>query len=304
MSTRVSKKHRMEWLAWRACRGVLRALPMRAALGLGAGLAMVGQEVFGWRKAETRRRIAQVYPEQPSVWRERVRREALRNLGRNFVELLWADRLDEGWIAAHVTEGGVHEQLQEARGKGKGVLLVIAHTGNWDLAATVISRYKIPICFIARKQKNTLTYEALQSIRQQRGGTVVDRDDPRLIRKLLAFLAENGMVVILVDIRARGAGEQLSFLGQPCQVANGLGLLAGKSGAEVVPVALFRKGRCHIWRPLPARRLPARADKPARKALLQSCLTDLGAEVRKHPESYFWFNKRWVLEKPDPKQNP
>jgi lauroyl/myristoyl acyltransferase len=30
--------------------------------------------------------------------------------------------------------------------------------------------------------------------------------------------------------------------------------------------------------------------------LLQGCLDDLGSEVLRRPESYFWFNKRWVLQ--------
>lgn len=299
MSREVSKKHRLEWLAWRGFRGLMRLLPLRVSLGLGAGLAVAAQDVFGWRKAETRKRIRQVFPDQPEAWRERVRREALRNLGRNFVELLWADRLDDAWLAESVDEAEILEQLTAARAKGKGVLLVIAHAGNWDLAGTVGCRRGLPMCFIARKQKNALTYEALQAIRQHSGGTVVDRDDPRLIRKLLGFLAENGVVAILVDIRARGEGEAHEFLGQPCRVSNGLGLLAAKSGAEVVPAALTRSGRSHYWHAFPARSLPPKAEKSARRTLLQSCLSDLSGELLAHPESYFWFNKRWVLDEPE-----
>lgn len=127
---------------------------------------------------------------------------------------------------------------------------------------------------------------------------MVERDDPKLIRKLLAFLADNGIVAILIDIRARQAGDSFRFLGEKAWVANGLGLLAAKSGAEVVPVYLGREGRKEqIWKPLPARRLePGATGKTERNQLLQSCLDDLGAEILQNPQSYFWFNKRWVLE--------
>jgi KDO2-lipid IV(A) lauroyltransferase len=224
-----------------------------------------------------------------------IRKEAVRNLGRTITELIRSKDLYEP-----VTEGmeETFAAFRTALEKKKGLLLVIVHSGNWDLAGIRTVKEGYPMCFVARQQKNKRTYDLLIQAREQSGGMVIDRDDPRLIRKLLGFLAENGIVVVLVDIRARQSGDRYHYLGKEACLANGLGLLAAKSGAEVVPVHLGRKGRDnHIWKPFPARRLePESKDKTARRELLQSCLDDLGAEVVKNPESYFWFNKRWVLE--------
>lgn len=276
----------------------MRALPFPAATRLTATLAYLLQEIFGWRKKTTDRRIAQVLPGTPPAERGRIRKQAARNLGRNLCEILKADQLDAAWIREHIDDTAALTALKEARAAGKGVLLVIAHSGNWDLAGTVVCRRGLPMCFIARTQKNPLTYQALQNARQHSGGLVLDRDDPKLIRKLLPFLAENGVVAILIDIRARGAGEAHTFLNHPCRLANGLGLLAAKSGAPVLPVALYRAphGK-HIWQPAPLRHLPEIPNrKTARSALLQGCLDDLSPILLSHPESYFWYNKRWVLE--------
>ena len=291
----VRLKHRLEHAGFQAVRALLRRLPACLSYRLMETMAVTAHEVFGWRKSSTRQRLAQVFPDRPERERGRIRREAVRNLARNLVDLI---RGPERVEAEFPGREEAFEAFRRARGKGRGMLLVIVHSGNWDLVGVQTARAGFPMCFIARKQKNDLTYQELIRVREAGGGEVVDRDDPGLIRKLLAFLAGNGVVAILVDIRARTPGRAWEFLGQPAWVANGLGLLAAKSGAEVVPMYLGREGRSRlIWKTFPARRLPG-GGREGRDALLQSCLDDLGGEVLRHPESYFWFNKRWVLEPP------
>ncbi|MGA0332432.1 MAG: lysophospholipid acyltransferase family protein [Kiritimatiellia bacterium] len=291
----MSLKHHLEYAFLRGCIGLIRLLPRNGAYATLEKMALLAHRGFGWRKESTVRRIAKVCPERSPEEQMRIREEAVRNLGRNLTELIRADKAEEVEISG---ERETFAAFRAAREKGRGILLVIVHSGNWDLAGLRTVREGFPMCFIAREQKNPLTYELLVRVREQNGGSVVDRDDPRLIRKLLSFLADNGIVAILIDIRARQAGDAFRYLGQEAWLANGLGLLAAKSGAEVVPVFLGREGRDrHIWKPLPARRLePGSTGKTERNALLQSCLDELGAEVQTHPESYFWFNKRWVLE--------
>ncbi len=291
-------RHLLEYSVFLLFRGLVRTLPFRAATRMTAFLAEHLQETFGWRKDVTTRRIAEVFPDLPPGEQIRIRKQAARNLGHNFCEILNADTLDDAWADKNIEAESAVAALEQARQAGKGVLLVITHFGNWDLAGTIACRRGIPMCFIARTQKNPLTYQALQTARQHSGGLVLDRDDPKLIRKLLPFLADKGVVAILIDIHARGAGEAHTFLNRPCRLANGLGLLAAKSGAAVLPVALYRDpaGK-HIWAPAAVRHFDPSTDKKAAKAqLLQSCLDDLSPFILAHPESYFWYNKRWVLE--------
>lgn len=274
---------------------LIRRLPANVAYGLMERLVLFVHETAGWRRASTKARIATVFPEKAAPAQRGIRRHAVRNFARTLTELIRSGRDPEMHIEG-MTQ--TFDAFARAREKGKGVLLVIVHSGNWDLAGVRTVQEGFPMCFIARSQKNPLTYQALVGVREQNGGSVVDRDDPRLIRKLLAFLAENGIVAVLIDIRARQAAERFDYLGHPAWLANGLGLLAAKSGAEVVPVFVGRHDRhTHFWKPMTPRRLEAgHTGKAERHVLLQSCLDDLGREVRNHPESYFWFNKRWVLE--------
>jgi KDO2-lipid IV(A) lauroyltransferase len=287
-------KHVLEVGLYRTMKGLLRVLPETPAFAMAEGLALFAHRVCGWRRESTRMRLEQVFPGKSEQERKAIRLEAVRNLARNFVELVRMPS-DAGSRVTGIDE--TFEAFRAAREKGKGILLVIAHTGNWDLAGGLTSEEGFPMCFIARKQKNSVIYNELLEAREKGGGQVIDRDDPKLMRKVLTFLAENGIVAILVDIRARKPDNAWSFLGQDAWLSNGLGLLAAKSGAEVVTVHLRREGRKrHVWKPFPAQRLADPKDKAVRDVMLQTCLDQLGGECLRYPESYFWFNKRWVLE--------
>ena len=288
------KKQTLEYSAYRLVAACVRGLPERAATGVIQAVVLAAQDLFGWRRRETAGRLRQVFPLRATRERERIRRGALRNLARTITELI---RPPEDFDARVEGMDATFEAFRRARERGNGVLLVIVHSGNWDLAGVRTAREGFPMCFIARQQKNDKLYTELVRAREEGGGTVLDRDDPKLLRKTLAFLADNGIVAILIDIHARKPSKSWNFLGRPAWVSNGLGLLAAKSRAEVVPVYLGRQGRAgHIWKPFPARRLTPESTRAERDALLQSCFDDLGGEVEKNPESYFWFNKRWVLQ--------
>ncbi len=292
----MSIKHFAEYALLRCFVTLIQKLPQSWAYSCVEKVTLGMHSVFGWRKESTIERVAKVCAGETPEKQTWIRKEAVRNLGRNLTELIRNRKMEDVEIE------GMEETFRafdKARERDRGILLVIVHSGNWDLAGVRTVQEGFPMCFIARQQKNSLTYQMLVDVREQNGGTVVDRDDPKLIRKLLSFLGDNGIVAVLIDIRARQAGEKFEYLGQEAWLANGLGLLAAKSHAEVVPVFVGRRGRrAHVWKPLPARRFAdGKPSKAERNELLQSCLDDLGAEVLKNPESYFWFNKRWVLEK-------
>ena len=287
-------KQGIEFALYLLVRGVVKVLPESWAFCCMERLTWFVHQTGGWRREETHTRIQQVFPGKTDEEVKTLRKEAALNLGRTFTELL---RMPPDFNDRIQGNEETFDAFRTAREKGKGVLLVIVHSGNWDLAGVATAQQGFPMCFIARKQKNNRIYEDLVQAREKGGGTVIDRDDPRLIRKVLDMLSQNMIVAILVDIRARKPDAPYAFLGQDAWVSNGLGLLAAKSGAEVVPVYLGRAGRFrHLWKPFSALRLPPKSSRQERDELLQRCLEDLGGEVLLNPESYFWFNKRWVLE--------
>lgn len=293
-----TRKHRIEHAALSGICYILRVLPYKAGLGLMTVLAAIAHFVFGWRKEMARERIRQV---RSDLAEKEVRTTAWlswRNLCFNAVETVRMPKLTPEWVDDHVDAGSCFEDLSRETKANPGVILVIPHCGNWDLAGVVCGLKGIKSAFIARKQKNELTYKLLMEMREELDGVVLDRDDPALIKKITSELHAHKMVAILVDLRARTPGRTYDLFGHKAWLTNGLGLMASRSGAAVVPAFLHREGKDkHVWRLGEFKTL---ADfgkgKPAREALFQWCLDEISPHVLRHPESYFWVNKRWVLE--------
>lgn len=258
-------------------------------------LAWFVHQRMGWRREETQLRMRQLFPDRSSEELFVLRKEAVANLGRMFTELL---RMPADFEYRCEGKEKVLARFAKARERGKGLILVLTHCGNWEQAGVIAGRNGFPMGYIARTQQNNQIYQDLIATRENVGATVFDRDDPQLIRKALRFLKEkNGILALLVDIRDRTPDQAWSFLGQEAFLSNGLGFFAAMSGAEIIPLFLGRHGRSrHVWKIFPSRYLDRKASNQERDQLLQDCLDLLTAEILNHPESYFWFNKRWVLE--------
>ena len=300
-------KHRAEYAALRVVLVVFRLLPHRAALRAGSGLAALAHHGFGWRKAEAHRRIREVMgAELPEKEVHRIAWISFRNLVWNSVELARFHKLSETWFQAHYDTDATVELIRSKREEfQRGAILVIGHSGNWDLAAMYLARIGLPFVAIARAQKNPLTNQYLNRFREISGASVVDRADPQLLRTLIKELEAGKVIGILIDLRSKAPVAPSTFLGKPANLVNGLALLASGSGAPVIPIHLQRDGMDHHqWSAGEVFRIEDRKDKAARGRLLQDTLDILSQKVLDHPEGYFWYNKRWVLEPFEPNAAP
>ncbi|MGE5254411.1 MAG: lysophospholipid acyltransferase family protein, partial [Planctomycetaceae bacterium] len=80
------------------------------------------------------RNLALAFPEKGKEEREAIARSAFTNLGRVAAEFTFTPRLGEKNIRRYVFIEGV-ENFERARQKGKGVLFLTAHYGNWEWMA-------------------------------------------------------------------------------------------------------------------------------------------------------------------------
>ena len=77
-------------------------------------------------------------------------------------------------------------------------------------------------------------------------------------------------------------------------------MFAVRCGCPIVVAQMLREDGMHVFnhiatlRPDPA--APDRREEAAR--LTREVMALLDAEIRKHPENWFWYNKRWILEPP------
>jgi KDO2-lipid IV(A) lauroyltransferase len=293
-----SPVHRTEFALARSLERAVSLLPERAADRFGAsiGRALHG---LGIRRDTVDENLRIAFPDQSDEWRAEVRTAAYEHLGREAAAMLRLSKLDaKAVVNRTVTEGW--EELHEARSLGRGVILVTGHYGNWEIAAASVAARGVPIAAIVRRQGNRLVDERLQELRRNLGvETIYQGQAPTRVPRILRA---NGVVGIVGDQDARKSGVFTPFFNRPASTHRGPALFALRLNAPVFSCIARRLPGNDVRYEVRGRRVEVgrtgNLDEDVR-ALLTELSRRLEEEVRRAPEQYFWFHRRWKTRPPE-----
>lgn len=290
-------KHVVEYILLRGLTGVLNVLPRRAALALGWLIGAFFFFVLRWRAKEAERRLAEVYGERfTAAERRRIAWKSFRNICFNAVEAARFHRLTKEDIRSMPMYRAI-ETVHAANRKDGPLIIATIHTGNWDLAGVASRLDGMPIFSIARRQKNPLTDDLLNRMRNATGMEVV-LNDSRVLQNVVRKLKGGGVLAILPDVRSRTEGLQVDFLGGKANLGPGAALFAQMASCPIFPVVITRRGwsrhDARVFAPI--RPDPGTDKKADRQRMMEEMMSLFNQAVATEPEQYFWFNKRWVLD--------
>ena len=198
------------------------------------------------------------------------------------------DRLDR-YV---VFEG--EENLHRARASGKGVFILTAHFGNWELMAAAFTRRFSHSSIVVRPVDFRPADRLLTDLRTLYGSEIIPKQ--RGMRRILAALRKGRTVGILMDQNVDWYdGAFVPFLGKTACTNKGLALMALKTGAPVLPVLSVRRpdGRYGIVIE-PALDLRITGDKTRDVEDNTALFTEtISRFVRAYPDHWFWFHRRW-----------
>lgn len=290
-------RYRVEYILLRALSGALQVLPLRLSLCIAAGLAALVYRACPKRPAEARRRIAQVFPEKSPEEVDAIAYIGLRNLFFSAIETIKFPRFGARWIARHIDVGNFPERVEAHLKPGRGALFVIPHMGNWELAGLTAGRRGLKMFFLTGRQRNPLAEAYLNRVRAATGLEYIPRDE-KAVRTVLRNLQAGKIFGILPDVRMKTPGVPVKLFGYDAELPGGVALFARRTGVPIFLGHVRRVGWSHhIWAfEQPIWSDPA-SDSDRDAARISRCIADYFTEVvRSHPEQYFWYNKRWVLE--------
>jgi KDO2-lipid IV(A) lauroyltransferase len=285
-------RHRAEYALARALEGAVSALPEGAADAFGARL---GAAVYrmGIRRPVVEDNLRRAFPEASEAWLDGVARGAYRHLGREAAAMLRLSRLDRAAVVERTIPRG-WDELQGALAEGNGAILFTGHYGNWEIAAATVASRGVPVAAIVRRQGNAHVDRRLDETRRRLGiETVSQREAPSRIPRILR---RNGVVGIVGDQDARGAGILVPFFGRPASTHRGPALFALRFGAPVFACVARRLPGPGVRYEVSGTRVevPRTGDLEADvRALTERLTARLEAEIRVAPEQYFWFHRRW-----------
>jgi len=142
-------------------------------------------------------------------------------------------------------------------------------------------------------------YDWFVSQRQAMGLSIVPLG-PEASGTLLRVLRDGGLVGLLCDRDIAGGGVEVEFFGERTTMPAGPAMLALRTGAVVLPTAVYSgPGRDHtavIMAPVSTERTGALRADVAR--VTQAIARDLEVLIRRAPEQWHVFQPNWPSDRP------
>ena len=267
-------------------------LPHSAALSLGGSL---GRMVFSLNKDKSSKaiiRCSKFLGCSLEVAREVVAKSYI-NLGRSVVEFLnlakIGKKIDE-IVSVHDIEN-----LNDALACGRGVILLTAHLGNWELAAAYLGIKDYPMRAIGAEQRDARITKLISDIRASCGVETIGKGFD--LRGAIRCLQEGNILGVLLDQDAKDKGIIAPFLGQPASTPYGPVKLAMKMRSPIVPLFIVRrKDNTHhdlYFLTSLEERVKDFYDRPIEENV-RLCNDILSDWISRHPEQWLWLYPRWA----------
>lgn len=221
-------------------------------------------------------------------------RECFIMLGMNAADVILSRR----WTARELdelidVEG--FEHFEDAYGRGKGVIGLTGHIGNFELMAAWYSAVKnIPLSVIGRQLYDRRLDDLIVNNRRRFGLENIPSDASP--KKLLSVLKEGKMIGVLLDLdSSKVSGYFAPFFGRPANTAAGPVVIGRKTGSPVVPMAMFRRpDHGYLIKVLPSFEINNTDNKEADIIEgLTRCNRALEELIDYDPTQWMWIHDRW-----------
>ena len=224
-------------------------------------------------------------------------RRSFRNYVKSLFDFFRQLSVDPDLIEADALIEG-EEYLDAALARGKGVLLVTPHFGNWDLAAGLTAGRGYPMVALA-DQFTPPDVDRLVKHGRNRVGIGVVALDSGALRRTIGLLRRNVIVGVLADRPQRKGGVAVEFFGALAWLPTGPARFALRTGAALLFGYVGRRPGDRTffgaYAPLPIP--PLTGDERADIRLLTQAIARAMEELlRQYPDQWYMFRQMWPQE--------
>ncbi len=221
----------------------------------------------------------------------RITRKAYRAFGQNIIEISIIPRINKQYLEKyiHIENKG---NIEAAFKRGKGVIFLIVHEGNWELSNIICANLGFPFVLFVRDQGFPRLNALLNSYRLKQEAMIIHKDGGS--RQLIEALKSNQAVGMTVDQGGK-SGEIVKFFGRQASMSVGAVKLALKYDCSIIPVFYTRTRGPHTKVILDQVYTATRTADPWNdlKENLQRLINIYEKYIRKYPHEYLWTYKIW-----------
>lgn len=292
-------KRTLRYLALRAVAAIVGVLPPRVARALGRGLGALAFTLARRHREQALDSVALAFFDRDDVWRTRVAKDSFRHLGECAFELAahrWIDPVIDRYVEIPDADRQV---LDAAIGRGRGVVVVSGHVGNFELLARRVAMSGYSCATIARETSDPRTTALIERFRDTGWLATIWRGTDGAARAMLRQLRRGGILGMLIDQDTDVQGVFVDFFGRPAFTPRAAADLALHTGAAVLISFIHRRsdgGHAISIREVDP---PSTGDRERdAREWTQTLTRAIEAEIRRVPQEWVWIHKRWKTRPP------
>ena len=227
---------------------------------------------------------------------ERIARNCFKNLGISVVEMIRWKKIDEKEFVKNISVEGI-ENYREALKKGRGLVFIGAHFGNWELLGIAISLLFQKGYLVARKLDNPYIHQKIEHLRTSAGNRVINKNDA--FWEMIKLLKKGELVGVLMDQNVdRREGVFVPFFGRPACTNKGLAMIVLKTKTPMVPIFMVRlqdgSHRIIVKPEIPLVQTgDLKHDIRQNTAHINLAIEEM---VRQYPDQWLWMHRRWKTQ--------
>ena len=239
MSVQESAGETATYLLYRFMSWIGPIIPVKTGRSLYARAGRLFYKLAAGTRAVVAANQAQVLgrpPEDPLV--QASTREAFALYGRYWFDTFNILGWDDEAIAAAFRFDGI-EHVEKGLAEGKGVVIALPHTGNWDVGGRAMGLRVAPVVSVAEHLKPDRLFALFLEHRRQLGMDIIDLSSAHVGRQLTQRLEENRIVALVADRDLSGGGIEVEMFGRTRRMPAGPALIALSSGAPLLSGPTF-----------------------------------------------------------------
>lgn len=247
---------------------------------------------------QLRKNLARVIGVPPAEVPDDLMRESLESYARYWREAFRLPSMDLPVVARRLDEvviGG--DKLQVTHEGGRGAVLALPHSGNWDMGGVwLVSRFGT-FTTVAERLKPESLYRRFIDYRESLGFEVfpLSGGERPPFELLAERLRDNKFVCLMAERDLTRSGVEVSFFGEPTRMPAGSAKLALETGAPLHPVHVYYDGDdciVEIFDPLDT--------SSGDVGIITQALADrFATSIAAHPADWHMMQPQWLADLSD-----
>jgi len=279
-------------LAYFAGWKLVRALPEKFAY---ACFEWIGTITLRRNAAPIRRlrsNLQRVCPAKDSAAMDQLMIEAVSSYMRYWCDTFRSPDWSQSRIKSTVTV--TREELLTAPMRdGRGVVIALPHSGNWDHAGSYFCGMGFKLVTVAERLKPEALFNKFLEYRQNMGMEVLALD-ARAMATLMQRARDGALIALVADRDLSRSGVDVNFFGYPARMPAGPALLAVRTGIPLVTAFVsYTETGIHVE--FNSVEIPTEGSDSERVAqVVQTCADHYAQGIARAPQDWHMLQRIWI----------